>query len=1043
MWMRLFLVVLISVSLCGPGFAQTEEPLEVFPVSDAPGCQGGYLGGPEISGDIAVWGDGRNGGAYDSDIYACDLATGREFPICTEPHRQWRPSVSNGIVVWKDERNEYAGDIYGYDIKRGAEFAVCTKPGAQTDPSISARYVVWADFRNLNSDIYACDLTTGREFPICTEPHNQWSPRVCGDLVVWADTRNDSGYWSNLDIYGFNLRTGEEFSICLASGNQTSPVTAGDLVVWVDARNQADTGLDIYGYRLSTREEFAICTAPGDQGDMVDPTIDGELVLWTDGRAGIYQRDVYAYDLAAGRESLLIGGRFYQGRPAISGANLVWKDCGRPGEVVGGNIYGTIFGMSYPPADHDPYIVAVIPDPMGPQMGLPYYLRVYVRNRSGISGTFNVTVTEESATSGADPADPTPRTKTIALPAYGDKRVIFGPYTHHWDWIPPPTSSQSFLDGTQTALSDAGELYNVTNDITKASNGLGGALAWLKLIDVYRAFEQCFQLQGATISGDYRYTVAIDGVEASAKVTDVTVTVPDWKFGSLQRAVIGRYTAKLPLLLWPIEALLLTGAEEDYRMAYDPDPDYTVIAVPEAIAYPELEEMPEGPDKRAAIAASGVVSLQRAIAESWVRYDGARQADDEIWMVRQLQAAGEYEERFQMALAEYRRLLNSVPDLFSAPTLNEVEAYKVYLADEGLPAEVSAMLMRQGWSQSDIDEYVTSIVTMPSEDIVGQDAGTLAESFPVPFSYPRLADSRQIERTIKWRSGMPCTEIVTDGTLAPDGAFIGDVQVRLQPTAPDNDSVSSIEYSLDDGDTWVPYSTEFQVTGFSDVLVLARATTPSGVMEAPPARRVILRGQTVFEDVPASSWAWQQVESAYWASVVNGFPDGEYHPELAVTRDQMAVYVARAIAGGDGRVPSPGPEPRFADVPPDSWAYRYVEYAAAQNVVQGYPEGDYRPDLVVTRDQMAVYVARAMVTPTGDAALTDFSPANPRNFPDVPASGYGSGGTEPFWAYKYVEYCVANGVVRGFDDGLYHPELEVTRDQMAVYIQRAMGLPIW
>jgi len=29
--------------------------------------------------------------------------------------------------------------------------------------------------------------------------------------------------------------------------------------------------------------------------------------------------------------------------------------------------------------------------------------------------------------------------------------------------------------------------------------------------------------------------------------------------------------------------------------------------------------------------------------------------------------------------------------------------------------------------------------------------------------------------------------------------------------------------------------------------------------------------------------------------VVNGYEDGLYHPEIVVTRDQMAVYVARAF----------------------------------------------------------------------------------------------------------------------------------------------------
>jgi len=44
------------------------------------------------------------------------------------------------------------------------------------------------------------------------------------------------------------------------------------------------------------------------------------------------------------------------------------------------------------------------------------------------------------------------------------------------------------------------------------------------------------------------------------------------------------------------------------------------------------------------------------------------------------------------------------------------------------------------------------------------------------------------------------------------------------------------------------------------------------------------------------------------------------------------------------------------------------------------------------------------------------------------------------WCHKHVEYLAAHEVVHGYEDGLYHPEIVVTRDQMAVYIARAFGL---
>jgi parallel beta-helix repeat protein len=193
------------------------------------------------------------------------------------------------------------------------------------------------------------------------------------------------------------------------------------------------------------------------------------------------------------------------------------------------------------------------------------------------------------------------------------------------------------------------------------------------------------------------------------------------------------------------------------------------------------------------------------------------------------------------------------------------------------------------------------------------------------------------------------------------------------------------------------------------------------------------RISSLFADVPCGHWACDQVEACVAADIVGGYPDGLYRPDLNVTRDQMAVYVSRSLAGGDENVPDGPSQATFDDVPADHWAYDYVECAFASNVVQGYDPVTYAPDVTVTRDQMAVYIARAMVAPTGEAALADYVPADPRDFPDVP---------DDSWAYRHIEYCVENGVVQGYPDGSYYPANIVTRDQMAVYIARAFELPL-
>jgi hypothetical protein len=184
-----------------------------------------------------------------------------------------------------------------------------------------------------------------------------------------------------------------------------------------------------------------------------------------------------------------------------------------------------------------------------------------------------------------------------------------------------------------------------------------------------------------------------------------------------------------------------------------------------------------------------------------------------------------------------------------------------------------------------------------------------------------------------------------------------------------------------------------------------------------------------FRDVLSTYWAYGAIDNCNRAGIVGGYGDGTYLPEVEVTRDQMAVYIARALAGSDAGVTTPTGPATFADVPEDYWAWRYVEYCKSLNIVAGYWDG-YHPTEVVNRGQMAVYIARSIVDPTGEDGLASYTPPTAASFTDVATD---------YWAYKHIEYCKEHGVVNGYWDG-YHPEEAVTRGQMAVYVARAFGL---
>lgn len=122
-------------------------------------------------------------------------------------------------------------------------------------------------------------------------------------------------------------------------------------------------------------------------------------------------------------------------------------------------------------------------------------------------------------------------------------------------------------------------------------------------------------------------------------------------------------------------------------------------------------------------------------------------------------------------------------------------------------------------------------------------------------------------------------------------------------------------------------------------------------------------GDQVYPDIPRDHWAYRYIQYASAQSVVTGYDDGSYHPDDVVDRAQMAVFVGRArgwvVLGDDMAV---APE-LFPDVPAGHWAGTAIEACVEHGVVQGYDDGLYRPDAVVTRDQMAVYIARAFELP--------------------------------------------------------------------------------
>ncbi len=122
-------------------------------------------------------------------------------------------------------------------------------------------------------------------------------------------------------------------------------------------------------------------------------------------------------------------------------------------------------------------------------------------------------------------------------------------------------------------------------------------------------------------------------------------------------------------------------------------------------------------------------------------------------------------------------------------------------------------------------------------------------------------------------------------------------------------------------------------------------------------------GRPTFTDVPPGYFAYAYIESGYYAGILSGFDAVGcaahnalypcYLPNLAITRGQLTKLVVNA---GEYALLTPASGPTFTDVPPSNVFYAFIETAAANHIIAGYPDGSFRPNNPIRRDEMAQIV---------------------------------------------------------------------------------------
>jgi len=178
-----------------------------------------------------------------------------------------------------------------------------------------------------------------------------------------------------------------------------------------------------------------------------------------------------------------------------------------------------------------------------------------------------------------------------------------------------------------------------------------------------------------------------------------------------------------------------------------------------------------------------------------------------------------------------------------------------------------------------------------------------------------------------------------------------------------------------------------------------------------------------FADVGNGSYDWAQKEIQYLAfkEIVSDGGAGKFEPERPVTRGEFVAMLAKAM--GIEAEAVPGDKPSFTDLQPENGDYDILQAAYAAGLVRGYDDGTLRADGQITREQIAALVTRAL-----DLEPVATEPA----FADADkVSG---------WATESVTAAAESGLLRGFPDGSFKPDMLTDRAQGAVLIYRILSL---
>lgn len=163
-------------------------------------------------------------------------------------------------------------------------------------------------------------------------------------------------------------------------------------------------------------------------------------------------------------------------------------------------------------------------------------------------------------------------------------------------------------------------------------------------------------------------------------------------------------------------------------------------------------------------------------------------------------------------------------------------------------------------------------------------------------------------------------------------------------------------------------------------------------------------------------WAESDIRKLYEKGIVNGFEDGNFYPDNAVTRAEFVKIMCGMFGLSGNKACS------FNDVSSNDWFYAQVCAAESHGLITGNDNGSFVPLEAITREDAAVIIQRLI-----KAEITqNIEFADSHKISD--------------YALEAIKALAGKGIMNGYGDNTINPKGRITRAETAAIILRAAEL---